>query len=151
VPISFLDQNYQSIIIEGVLRDLDLARTTASPEDSAQVYQGLGDRYCVLHMYGRAMAMYRKSLNTCFSEDVRVTLAGLLINLLGEVGIDEARNLIRLQEENRPATTRGCYIMSLPQLLSTANSVKIKEWIEWKQAAVARHQRRETWTNSTLN
>jgi len=83
VPIPFLDPDYQRIVIESVMRDINLTRTTTSLEDCAQVYQGLGDHYCALHMYGRTITMYRKSLDTCLSDNVRLKLARLSINLLG--------------------------------------------------------------------
>jgi tetratricopeptide (TPR) repeat protein len=94
MPIPLFDTNAQRALAEHIMRELERVRLLASPQELACAYKCLGNDYRELQMYGRSIKMYLQSLDIWPSEDVQIRLAKLLINLLGEKGFDEARQLV---------------------------------------------------------
>src|SRR2546430_369344 len=104
--------------LEQVAQELDRTKR-------ASLYAQLAERYSQLHMYGRAIEMYKKSLAACDNyEDswkVRRNLAELLIRIYGEDGFEDAR-----------VQTRDYVPLQWP----------IELEIEHKQAAIERHRQK---------
>src|SRR5262245_49116357 len=94
MPVPFFDENAQRPHADHMVREIECVRTLESPQDRARAYECLAHDYHELFMYGRSIEMYRQSLAESPSEDVQIRLAKLLINLLGEEGFDEARQLV---------------------------------------------------------
>jgi transcriptional regulator with GAF, ATPase, and Fis domain len=79
----------QKIIIEKILDELDRVETLPTLQERAASYYHLGNAYRRLHMYGRALKMYRYSLDAGPSDTVATMRAQLLASLVGEEAWDE--------------------------------------------------------------
>jgi transcriptional regulator of acetoin/glycerol metabolism len=138
--VSSSPQHSPSPYVAELLEWLDTVETLSEPSARARRYRAIGERYYLLHMFGRCLDMSRTSLDEEDQEQVRTTLAQRLVRLLGEPAFEEARSLVapvvRVDEAGGPVGREGAHA-STPAMRRM-----IDREIEQKRAAMARQKRR---------
>lgn len=134
VPAPGQDVNkHKKELCEAISQRLQELETQSDRQERAKLYAELGG-FCRatrifpgLHMYGRALHMYWKSLQEVRAPRSLGKLIGLLVNLYGEVGIQEAQKLV------------GAINFDAVEF----EQMPIEQWLAQKKDAIKRRQEKE--------